>query len=165
MSPAPWPGAGASTRSTSTMTQLKAKTERIGSRKASGQAVAVGRGSEMAVYVDAANLPFRRMVMCHMVADSHEELVAMADRIGVSRRWIQKRGLPAEHFDICLSKKKLALAAGALEISQRGLGKLLRRKGEAADEGSRKTPPAETANPGSGQLVEAVTSPTSRSTG
>lgn len=48
-------------------------------------------------------------------------LPAMVDRIGVSRRWIQKQGTVHEHFDICVSKRKLAVPAGAIEITQRGL--------------------------------------------
>lgn len=69
------------------------------------------------VYVDNMNAPFGDMIMCHMVADSSEELLLMADKIGVKRKWIQYPGTDHEHFDICLSKKKLALKAGAQEIS------------------------------------------------
>ena len=64
--------------------------------------------------------------MCHMVADSREELLAMADQIGVARNWIQHAGPPHEHFDISLSNRELALAAGAKEITRRELGLLLR---------------------------------------
>ena len=60
--------------------------------------------------------------MCHMVADSRAELDAMADRIGVARRWIQKAGTPREHYDICLSKRALAVQAGAIEITGHELG-------------------------------------------
>lgn len=42
----------------------------------------------MSVYVDNANLPFGRMRMCHMIADAHEELVGMAQTIGVDAKWI-----------------------------------------------------------------------------
>lgn len=44
----------------------------------------------MTVYVDDVRHPFRRMVMSHMWADSLDELLAMADRIGVARRWLQQ---------------------------------------------------------------------------
>lgn len=81
----------------------------------------------MAVYVDEARWPFGRMLMCHMMADTTAELVAMADRIGVQRRWIQKAGTPYEHFDICKSKRSLAVAAGAVEITDRELVALTRR--------------------------------------
>lgn len=73
----------------------------------------------MTVYVDDMNARLGRMVMCHMVADTDEELHSMADRIGVSRRWFQKSGHPQRHYDIALSKKALALAAGAIAISKR----------------------------------------------
>ncbi len=59
------------------------------------------------------------MVMCHMGADTTEELLAMADKIGVARKWIQNQGTWREHFDICLSKRRLAVTAGAIEVSQR----------------------------------------------
>lgn len=42
----------------------------------------------MAVYVDPAQHPFGRMIMCHMWADTLDELLAMADRIGVQRKWL-----------------------------------------------------------------------------
>jgi len=75
----------------------------------------------MSVYVDDMKHGFGNMVMCHMIADSSQELLAMADTIGVARKWVQKPGTPNEHFDICLSKRRLAVKAGAMEISQREL--------------------------------------------
>lgn len=89
----------------------------------------------MAVYVDSANLPYGRMSMCHMIADSHEELMCMADSIGVNRRWIQGKGTYREHFDICKSKRVLAVKAGAVEITQLELGrKLIARRDARAQE-------------------------------
>lgn len=82
----------------------------------------------MAVYVDAARLPLGRMLMSHMVADTTAELLEMADRIGVDRRHLQHPGTHREHFDICQSKRRLAVKAGATEVSQRELGKILRAK-------------------------------------
>lgn len=73
----------------------------------------------MTVYVDNFNASYRGMVMCHMGADSREELDAMADTIGVQRKWIQHPGEWREHYDICLSKRALAVKAGAIEITPR----------------------------------------------
>lgn len=71
----------------------------------------------MTVYVDNFNAPYGRMVMCHMLADTDEELHAMADRIGVARRWHQAPPKYSSHYDIALSKRALAVAAGAVEIT------------------------------------------------
>jgi hypothetical protein len=80
----------------------------------------------MTVYVDDMQAPFGRMKMCHMIADSTEELLAMADRIGVARRWLQKSGTWQEHFDIAMTKRRLAIEAGAVEVSRLQLGRILR---------------------------------------
>lgn len=82
----------------------------------------------MPVYVDDMNAPYGRMVMCHMVADTDEELHAMAAKIGVARRWHQKTGTVHSHYDICLAKKALALQHGAQAITQRETGLLIRKK-------------------------------------
>jgi hypothetical protein len=76
----------------------------------------------MSVYVDTMRAPLGRMKMCHMIADSHEELMAMVRTIGVDPKWIQDAGTHREHFDIALSKRALAVAAGAREITLRELG-------------------------------------------
>lgn len=71
----------------------------------------------MTVYVDDMYAPFGRMKMCHMIADSHEELVGMAVRIRVQPKWIQDEGTSYEHFDVCMSARRQAVAAGAVEIT------------------------------------------------
>jgi hypothetical protein len=66
------------------------------------------------VYVDDVRHRFGRMVMCHMWADSLDELIAMADAIGVKRKWLQRP--PAAswlHFDISLGKKEEAIRLGS----------------------------------------------------
>lgn len=74
----------------------------------------------MTTYVDNIRAPYGRLVMCHILADSDEELHAMAARIGVARRWWQSpERTSGSHYDICLSKRALAVAAGAVEITLR----------------------------------------------
>ena len=82
----------------------------------------------MSVYVDNMQAAVGRMLMCHMIADSDEELHAMADRIGVSRRWHQKAGTDHSHYDISLSKRALAVAAGAIEVDRCGVYGIIVRK-------------------------------------
>lgn len=79
------------------------------------------------VYIDSMNAPYGRMKMCHMMADTTEELVEMAANIGVSKKWLQNAGEAREHFDICLSKKKMALSLGAEECSWRKIAELCAR--------------------------------------
>lgn len=76
------------------------------------------------VYVDDMELPFGKMIMCHMIADTHEELMAMADAIEVDRIWLQDAGTKREHFDISKTKKAIAIIYGAKEIGMRDLVKI-----------------------------------------
>jgi len=80
----------------------------------------------VSVYVDAAQHRFGRMIMCHMLADTEAELHAMADAIGVQRRWFQDRG-STPHYDICTSKRVLAVKLGAVELDRRQLADLIKR--------------------------------------
>lgn len=70
----------------------------------------------MSVYVDESIYPYGRMMMCHMVADTPEELHEMADRIGVARRWFQDKP-KYKHYDICKAKRALAVEFGAKEVT------------------------------------------------
>lgn len=83
----------------------------------------------MTVYVDTMQADFGRMVMCHMIADTEDELHEMAAAIGVARKWYQ-----GDHYDICKSKKAKALKLGAVEITQMQLSAMamLRRYGHEA---------------------------------
>ena len=59
-----------------------------------------------------------RMIMFHMLADSDEELHAMAARIGVQRKWWQSpEKTSGSHYDISKAKRKLAVDAGAVEVT------------------------------------------------
>ena len=80
----------------------------------------------MAVYVDEAIYPFGRMIMCHMLADTVDELNVMADKIGVSRKWFQSSRSGMPHYDICKSKRALAVDHGAIEIDRNGDAQLMK---------------------------------------
>lgn len=75
------------------------------------------------IFVDDMRASFGRLVLCHMIADTEGELHAMAERIGVARRWFQDpRTMPNvsyPHYYIALSKRRLAVSFGAVEITLR----------------------------------------------
>lgn len=75
----------------------------------------------MTVYVDDMfQYPmgqFGRMKMSHMIADTEDELHAMASAIGVARKWYQ-----GDHYDIAMSMRAKAVALGAVEITWRQCG-------------------------------------------
>lgn len=82
----------------------------------------------MPVYVDRGRNSFGRMLMCHMIADTPEELHAMADRIGVARRWFQQPPKASFwHYDIAQTKRAAAVAAGAFDCDRNAFVDHLRR--------------------------------------
>lgn len=83
----------------------------------------------MTVYVDDMRAGYGRMVMCHMLADTDEELHAMANTIGVARKWWQSpEKTSGSHYDIALSKRALAIQSGAVEITWRQAGAMNSRR-------------------------------------
>lgn len=107
-----------------------------------GCPVFAGVQRPMTVYVDDMNRTamgqFRRMKMCHMVADTEEELLEMVDRIGVQRKWRQGTPYYDDHFDIAQSKRTLAIAAGAVPISMRLLAFMVSNRKHAFANGVEK---------------------------
>jgi hypothetical protein len=77
----------------------------------------------MPVYVEQSRNRFDRMNMSHMLADSLEELHAMADRIGLRRAWFQPRSTP--HYDVSREKRALAVQSGVKEIDRRKVLELI----------------------------------------
>jgi hypothetical protein len=82
----------------------------------------------VATYVDDMRAGFGRMIMCHLIADTEAELLAMVDKIGVARRWHQHAGTHRSHFDIALSKRAQAVKFGAMEITWKQLGCMTARR-------------------------------------
>jgi hypothetical protein len=82
----------------------------------------------MTVYVDDMRARLGSMILCHMVADTDEELHAMADRVGVARRWHQAPPEHDSHYDIAISRKRAAIAAGAVPVTHRHLGLMVVRR-------------------------------------
>ena len=78
----------------------------------------------MAVYVDSGKYPFRGMLMCHLLADSLDELHQMAEKIDMKRIWFQDHGTP--HYDICQERRALAIKLGAIEIDRKKTVALIR---------------------------------------
>lgn len=79
----------------------------------------------MSVYVDKMKTKLGRMVMCHMMADTLEELHAMAEKIGMKREWFQPLSSP--HYDVSLSRRKIAIENGAIECGPEKIVELIRK--------------------------------------
>lgn len=99
----------------------------------------------MAVYIDDMKRRYRNMVMSHMMADTLDELHAMADLLGLKREWFQeaKPGGWSHHYDISESKALEALKLGATRCTQRDLVLRFSPKFQAA-----KTPAQDPDDPG-----------------
>lgn len=78
----------------------------------------------MSVYVDSGKYKLGRMRMCHMLADTLPELHAMAEKLGLKKAWFQNQATP--HYDICQSKRTLAIKLGAIEADRYLVVKLIR---------------------------------------
>ena len=65
----------------------------------------------MTVYVDTYRAPYGRYIMCHMVADTTDELMEMAEQLGLRDYWIQQ-----------------AISLGAIEVSSKELIRIINAK-------------------------------------
>jgi len=80
------------------------------------------------VYVDPVRYYDRSMIgsararragnyWCHMMADSLEELHALAGKLQLRRDWFQNGKYP--HYDLTANKREAALRLGAIPIAAR----------------------------------------------
>mgnify|MGYP001617983659 CR=1 FL=1 len=92
----------------------------------------------MTVYVDDMRRKARvgriNGVWSHLVADTHDELVAFAvGKLGMWASWIQEAGTELEHFDVTDSVRAKAIRLGAVEITYpHGIAEVVARKLEGA---------------------------------
>lgn len=80
----------------------------------------------MPVYVDRKKMPYGRMLMCHLLADTLPELHAMADTIGLARRHFQAHTGKVPHYDLSQAYRAKAVKAGAVEIDPHRTALLVR---------------------------------------
>ncbi len=71
----------------------------------------------MSVYVDDAVTLWRGQRWAHLMADTLDELHAMAARLGIPRRAFQHR-TSGSHYDVTAALRTQAIALGAIAISR-----------------------------------------------
>jgi hypothetical protein len=98
----------------------------------------------MAIYIDTPQqyqvphlMRGRPFMSSHMISDlpgieGEAELIAFGAKVGQKREWLQKAGTHWCHFDVMNSRYKVAVAAGAIEITPRALAQLMLAKRSAS---------------------------------
>lgn len=67
----------------------------------------------------------RHIKSCHMFTDGEiEELHLFAEKIGMKRAWFQNNRIP--HYDLTPQRRRVAVAAGAKELTREKTVKLWR---------------------------------------
>ena len=86
----------------------------------------------MAVYVDQPVWEWRGRRWCHLLADTDEELDALAEALGLKRAWFQHRdAMPwKDHYDIPDELRAEAIRAGAVEVDLRHVAAHIRARRE-----------------------------------
>lgn len=95
----------------------------------------------MTVYIDDAVWLWRGRRWAHLMADSLDELHALAQRLGIPRRAFQNRASGA-HYDVPAELREQAIAFGARPISRhvdRALVKAVIRQAKAQSRALRET--------------------------
>jgi DNA-binding transcriptional regulator YdaS (Cro superfamily) len=96
----------------------------------------------MAVYVDDAHIPAEvqngsrahNSTLCHLTADTQEELHAFAAQLGLKRSYFQPgksiggRPSPFWHYDVTAGKRLQAVKLGAVEIASRDMPNIMRAR-------------------------------------
>ena len=88
----------------------------------------------MPLYVDHARLPYRRMLMSHLLADTSEEIKQAEKLLGLPANSVQYLGTPKEHLDVSESKRVIAVKMGAIEVTSKYLILIIREKRKAPEQ-------------------------------
>lgn len=80
------------------------------------------------IYIDGFFYPWRSMKMSHLIGTDEKELIEFGKKIGLEKKWLQRGSLL--HFDVCKSKRVLAIKNGAVPIKYNEIKDLIlnRRK-------------------------------------
>jgi len=91
------------------------------------------------VYVDNLRIPATvgrtTARWSHLVADTDDELHAFAARLGLRRSWAQYPGTPDSHYDVTDTKRRQAIALGAVPITLHQLSDMLTQRYEEREGG------------------------------
>ena len=79
---------------------------------------------EMTVCLKSEHWPYSHV--CHLVADSVEELHVFAGRLGLKRAWFQDR-LYLPHYDLTIGKRLNAVRLGAIALDQSQFAEFMRK--------------------------------------
>lgn len=82
----------------------------------------------MATYVDNSNNPRGRHRVCHLFADTTEELIQIGKKLGLNERWVSMRGTHLECFDLWRSKRTKAIKHGAISITRERVAEIIEEK-------------------------------------
>jgi hypothetical protein len=92
----------------------------------------------MTVYVDdwrqRARLGHVDARWSHLIADSDEELHAFATRLGMKHAWFQTdpRRPHRSHYDVTEALRRQAISLGAVAITWRDIGRMMRERRQRA---------------------------------
>ncbi len=99
----------------------------------------------MSVYVGPARWLYKDRLWAHLTADSKDELLAFARRLGLRDAWRQGWDGKHWHFDIPEHVREQALVFGALATTDRELVRIaLRRLSSAGDVAADRSDPIAT---------------------
>ena len=83
----------------------------------------------MSLYVDHVRIPYRGMLMNHMLSDTTAELQKAERALGIPAGSIQYQDTPKEHLDISESKRNQAIREmAAIEVSSKTLVRMIQKK-------------------------------------